>query len=494
MIEKLVVGSQKSVFSRQELGIKNNYFTFWLITILSVLCFAFAEGPADWPDPFEMEFETLTPETLTPQRTELDNGLVVYLLEDHSLPIVDGAIYVRAPSIYDPEDKIGLADLTASLLREGGAGGKSTEEIDEALEFLAASVESSANPNYSSVSFSSLVENVEEVLPIFVDVLVHPDFDEERLELERGKALEGIRRQNDNPVDIAVREFFYYVVEGHPSGWYATEETINSITRDDLVEFHKNYFVPNEAYIAISGDFDSEKMLTLLEEAFADCWEPKEVEVPEIPEFNNNPEPKIYFAPKEVAQSTILIGHPTSIAYSPKYNDLTVANGILGGEGFSSRLTTEVRTQRGLAYSVGSALSQGFDYPGIFYAYSISRGDVTGEVLEALLSEIELLQTEGITEEELIQQKNTILNRAVFRFTSANAIVTRAARTDLLGLEPGYYDKYIERVQELSIEDVQTAAKSQLSLEEAVILVVGNPEIFDKPLEEFGEIITIELD
>ncbi len=488
MLEKLVT-------SKQELRKKSNCFSFCSIVIcLGLWCFAFAEGPVDWPDPFEMEFETITPKALTPERIELDNGLVVYLLEDHSLPIVDGTIYVRAPSIYDPEDKIGLADLTANLLREGGAGSKSTEEIDEALEFLAASVESSANPSYTSVSFSSLSENVEEVLPIFVDVIVHPDFDEQRLELERGKALENIRRQNDNPVDIAVREFFYYVVGGHPSGWYATEETINNITRDDLVEFHKSYIVPNEAYLAISGDFDSQEMLELLKKAFADCWEPHEVEPPKIPEFNANPEPKIYFAPKEVAQSTIIIGHPTSIAYSPEYNDLTVANGVLGGEGFSSRLSTEVRTQRGLAYSVGSALSQGFDYPGIFYAYSISRGDVTGEVLEALLNEIELLQLEGITEKELDQQKNTILNRAVFRFTSASAIVTRAARTDLLGLEPGYYDKYIERVQELSIEDIQNIAQNELNPDEAVIFVVGNPDIFDKPLEEFGEIVTIELD
>ena len=466
----------------------------FLFIFLIMLCCAFAEGPADWPDPFAMEFETLTPQVLTPERVELANGLVIYLLEDHSLPIIDGVAYVRAPSVYDPQEKIGLAELTANLLREGGAGGKSTEEIDEALEFLAASVESSANPSYAAVSFSSLAENVTEVLPIFVDVLVHPDFDEERFELERGKILESIRRQNDSPVDIAVREFFYYVAQGHPSGWYSTEETINNITREDLVAFHQSYFVPNESYLAFSGDFDSQEMLQLIEEAFADDWAAHEVEAPELPEFNLEPGPKLYFAPKDVAQSTIIIGHPASVAYTPEYNDLTVANGILGSEGFSSRLTTEVRTNRGLAYSVGSALSQGFDYPGIFYAYSISRSDATGEVLEALLSEISLLQAEGITEEELALQKNTILNRAVFRFASAGAIVQRTARADLLDLEQGYYDRYIERVQELNTEDVQTIAQSELKPDELVIFVVGNPDSFDKPLEEFGEVITIELD
>ena len=492
----------------EKLGISNQKFTTesgyffplkamwrWLVAgCLSVLCFAFAEIPADWPDPFEMEFETLTPQPIDPERFELANGLVVYLLEDHSLPVIDGVVYVRAPNIYDPEDKIGLAGFTASLLREGGAGGKTTEEIDEALEFLAAAVESDANTQYASVGFSSLAENLNEVMPIFIDVLVNPDFDEERFELERAKALEGIRRQNDSPVDIAVREFFYYVAQGHPSGWYSTEETINNITREDLVTFHKDYFVPNQAYLAISGDFDSEEMLELLKGTLVDSWQPNKVEAPEIPEFNLEPGPKIYFAPKDSAQSTILIGHPTNIAYTPEYNDLTVANGILGGEGFSSRLTTKVRTERGLAYSVGSALSQGFDYPGIFYAYSISRGEVTGEVLETLLSEIQLLQEDGVTEKELTLQKNTILNRAVFRFTSADAIVERAARAELLNLPPGYYDGYIERVQELDAKGVQTIAQSGLRPSEAVIFVVGNPDIFDKPLEEFGEVITIELE
>lgn len=471
-----------------------------LIAFTLGLCFAslsLAEkpikGPASWLNPFEMEFETLTPKSLVPEKIELVNGLTVYLLEDHSLPLINGVAYVRAPSVYDPEEKIGLADMTANLLREGGAGNRKIDDIDEELEFLAASVESSATTSYASVSFSSLAENVVEVLPIFVDVLVHPDFNEERFELERNKALESIRRQNDNPVDIAVREFFYYVAEGHPSGWYATEKTINNITRKDLIAFHQNYFVPNETYLAISGDFDSKAMLSLIKKALVDTWKTREVIAPELPEFNPKPGPKIYFASKDISQSTVLIGHPTNIAYSPEYNDLTVANGILGGEGFSSRLSTEVRITRGLAYSVGSALSQGFNYPGIFYTYSISRGDVTGEVIETLLAEINLLQEQGVTTTELELQKDTILNRSVFRFTSANAVVERVARAELLGLEAGYYDKYIERIQRVTLNDVQSVAQDELKPDEAVILVVGNPESFDRPLETFGEVITIKL-
>ncbi|MEZ4631552.1 MAG: pitrilysin family protein [Deinococcales bacterium] len=450
-------------------------------------------NPSTWPDPFEMKFDTLSPASISPSRHELSNGMIVYLLENHELPLVDGVAYIKAPSVYDPDDKVGLADLTASMLREGGAAGRSVDDIDEKLEFLAASVESSANPSFAQVSFSALSENVTEVMETFADVILQPDFDAERLEVSRGRVLESIRRQNDNPVQVAVREFFSLVVDHHPSGRYSTVESVNAISRDDLISFHERYFAPNASYLAISGDFDSESMLENLEGLFAD-WQAKEIDYPELPELNMQPGPKIYFAAKDVAQSTIIVGHPSVLAYSPEYNALVVANGILGGEGFSSRIMTEVRTKRGLAYTAGSALNQGFDYPGVFYAFSISRGDTTAEVLATLLSEIKRFQDEGVTEDELSLQKDTILNRAVFRFTSASAVAERTARAELLGLAANYYDTHLEDIQAIDARAVQSIAQQELHPDEMIIMVVGNPAIFDRPLSDFGEVIEINLE
>ena len=175
------------------------------------------------------------------------------------------------------------------------------------------------------------------------------------------------------------------------------------------------------------------------------------------------------------------------------YGDLSVASDILGAGGFSSHIFTEIRTRRGQAYSTGSALSQGFNYPGIFYAFSISRGEATGEVIALLIEEMRRLQDSGVSDAELERSRETIVNSAIFRDVSVAAIAARAARVELLGLPEGYYQRYLENVQGITRDEIQQVALQQLRPDELVIMVVGNAEIFDRPLSDFGEVISIEL-
>lgn len=452
-------------------------------------------NPSEWPSPDMMTFDSLTPEPQVPQRVELSNGLIVYLLADNTLPLVQGTLYLPAGSLFDPAAQTGLASLTATMLREGGTTTRTPDELDEALEFLAASVESGASNNFASVSFSALSENTDEVLEIFHDVVLNPAFDEARLEVEKGGLLEGIRRQNDDPVGIAQREFLKIVADGHPRGRFSTEASINSIDIAAMREFHSTYFVPNGSYLAVSGDIDPEAMIASLEAAFAD-WSARDVTYPEVPPFPLRPEGQVYFIPKETTQSVIFMGHPTAYAYTPAYNQLDIANGILGGEGFSSRITTEVRTRRGLAYSTGSILSQGYNAPGIFFTYSFSRGDATLEVIDALLGEIRTFQEGGVSLSELERQQATTLNRAVFRFVSPAAVAERTARAEMLGLPADYYETYIDTLQTVSPEDIQAISQAELRPDEAVIVVVGDPEQFGgaDALEVFGEVTVIDVE
>ncbi len=465
---------------------------FLLLTLIPLATLALAQ-PADWPHPSELSFAPIDFSAPEPTRAELSNGVVVYLLENRSLPLISATAYVDAPAVFDPADMVGLASFTASQLREGGSGGRTPEEIDLRLEFLAASVEASANDAFSSVGFSALAENVDEVIAIWRDVLIAPDFDAERIEIERQRRIESIRRVVDDPVQIAVREFFFRLAEGHPSGFYSTEATVSAIGRNDLVDFHARYFQPGATIIAISGDFDGETMVAKLEAALGD-WPAAEVERPQLPAFNPTPTPRVYYVEKDLQQSIVLVGHPSVFAYSDAYNDLSVANDILGAGGFSSRIFTEIRTRRGLAYSTGSALSQGFDYPGNFYAFSISRGEATGEVIALLIEEIRRLQDSGVSDAELERSRETIVNSAIFRDVSVAAIAARAARVELLGLPEGYYRRYLENVQGITRDEIQQVALQQLRPDELVIMVVGNAEIFDRPLSDFGEVISIELE
>jgi zinc protease len=417
----------------------------------------------------------------------------VYLMEDHRLPLVRGVAYLKAPSLYDPEGQTGLAAMTAALLREGGAGGLSPAELDARLEQLAAAVEASASDVLASVAFDSLSDTLDEVMPLWRDVLTAPEFDPERVEVLRQRQLEAIRRVKDDPTQLALREFLFRVAEGHPSGAYPTEESINAIARDDLVAFHRSHYGPANTVIAVSGDFDTEQMLASLEELLG-SWRVEVAPPPPVPEFDPAPEPRLYLAARQIGQSVVIVGHPSVLAYTPEYNDLDVVNHILGGGGFTSRLFEQIRTRRGLAYSTASVLTQGFYEPGILVAYSISPGQATAQVLELILAQMERMRSEPVSEDELEGARQTILNQSLFRFTSPAAITERTARVRMLGLEPDYYERYLENLQEITVDEIQRVAREQLHPDRAVIMVVGDPANFDRPLEEFGEVVTIELE
>ncbi len=462
--------------------------------LLAILVFtSLAQGAeSQWPDPFMMEFPPIQINPVEPQEIRLSNGLTVFLLEDRSLPLINGVTYVRAGSNYDPEDQRGLAQLTAMLAREGGAGKRTSADVDRTLEYLAASVELSAAGPFVSATFSSLAHNVDQVLAVTADILQAPLFAEDRLEILRGRLLESIRRQVDQPVSLATREFFYRTASGHPSEAYPTLSSIQGLSRADLEAFHDRFYRPNHAVMAISGDFDSEDMIRLLEESLGG-WQPAQTDIPDLPALPIEPEPAIYHIQRDLAQSVVLLGHPVLTFDDPDYIRLDVLNRILGGAG-DNRLFTEIRTRRGYAYSVGSQVTQGFEYPGTFFAFSISRADKTGEVIELLLQEIEGVTSQPVSAEELERNRNAIVNRAVFRYASVHAVAQRSALVDFLGVDPDYYDKHMVIIQDLTVEELLATGQRHLRPSEAVILVVGNAELFDQDLSDFGTVITIELD
>ncbi len=465
---------------------------------LTTLALALAVGvavaqPADWPDPREIEAPPIAFDAPEPRREVLGNGLVVYLAEDRALPLVSGVAYVGAPSLFDPDGLEGLSGFTASLLREGGAGGRAPGAIDATLERLAASVEASSAGELASVSFSALSDTLDEVMPIWRDVLVAPDFDQERIEVQRQRQLEAIRRVVDDPVQLAVREFRARVAGGHPAGRSPSEASLGAIARGDLIDFHRAYYGPSRAVLAVSGDFDADAMLARLETLFGG-WDAEVAPPPELPPFDPTPDARVYLAPKDLQQSILIVGQPAMRAYQQSYTAFTVANEVLGAGGFGSRLFSEIRTRRGLAYATGSQLSQGFEVPGTFLAYAFTRADATGQVLELLLGELERLRSEGVEPAELERAVTTLVNQSVFRDTSVAAVTQRTARVELLGLSEGYFARHVERMQALGPEDVRRAADEVIDPDHLIVLVVGDESAFDRPLSDFGEVERIEID
>src|SRR5947209_15231420 len=285
------------------------------------------------------------PATLT-----LPNGLKLYLLENHELPVISGFALIRTGNLFDPADKRGLAGLTGEVLRSGGTKSKSGDLIDVELENIAASVESRIGESSGTVSFSALRENTDQVLAVFKDLLTAPEFRQEKLDLAKTQTRSSIARRNDDPHGIVAREFSNILYgRNTPYGWEIEYADIDRIQRQDLIAFYKRYYFPANVALAVYGDFATDAMKDKLTRLFGD-WNSSQPPVPKFPEVQKTPVPGAFLATKDdVTQTFFEVGHLGGILSDKDYPALEVAADILGG-GFSSRLFQRIRTKLGYAY------------------------------------------------------------------------------------------------------------------------------------------------
>ena len=441
--------------------------------------------------PRDMKFPPLSFHLPKAPRTVLSNGMVVYLLENPELPLIRVSALIRTGSIQDPPDQSGLARVTATVLRNGGAEGRPFKEINETLESLAAEIEFSMGMESGSGSLFARKEDFPKVLPIFADLLMWPAFDSEQLDLAKKAEIEAIRRQNDNPEEIAYREFRRALYRGNPRGRIPTVESIESIQREDLIVFHRKFFQPTTIYLGVSGDFKKEEMISLLEKSFG-SWDRSLIEIPAVSFPSPQEEKSIFYAPKDTPASTILLGHLSLPLNHPDYFPFKIVNFILGGGGFNSRLTREIRSNRGLAYNVGSFYIGRVGY-GVFGALCQTKAQSTHRVISLLYGIIEGMKQNPPRGEEIDWAKNTLINQFIFSFSSSAAVVGQQMRLEYDGLPEDYLERYRERVAALTAADLQRVAREDLRPERSVLVVVGKEEAFEEPLSSFGAVKRIEL-
>jgi predicted Zn-dependent peptidase len=427
------------------------------------------------------------------ERVELDNGIILFLLEDHELPLINLSARIGVGSIYDPRDKIGLASLTGQVMRTGGTTRMTGDEIDEALESIAGSVETSIGLTSGSAAMSVLKEHLDQGLSILADVLMHPAFAQDKLELAKIQARSAIARRNDEPFGISFREFSKLIYGPQsPYARHTEYATIDAISREDLVAFHKQFFHPNNVIIGVWGDFETKDMIKKIESAFS-AWEPVEFERPQIPEVDYKFDWSVNLVKKkDINQTHIRMGHIGGLRSNPDYFALTVMNNILGG-GFTSRLFKNVRSRMGLAYSVFGAYSANYDYPGMFYVGCQTKAETTVEALNALRNEVEKMTKELVTDQELAQAKESYLNSFVFNFDTRREVVNRLMTYEYYGYPKDFLQKTKENIEKVTKEDVLRVAQKYLHPDKLRILAVGNPEKFDKPLSNLGEVREIDI-
>ena len=452
-------------------------------------------GDAALGDPRQMKFSPVQFNPPEPDRVVIENGMVVYLLEDHELPLITVTVVMKTGSWLDPANKVGVAALTGSVMRTGGSTSLSAEQVDEELEQLAASLSISMGRQSGSASLDVLKKDLKRGLQIFADLLRTPLFDPARVELAKLQAIEGIRRRQDSPGSIVGREFVKLLYgPSHPTARESTVESIQRITRDDLVAFHQRTVQPNGMILGVTGDFDKGAMLAVLREAFGD-WKKGEVpdlKIADVPESEASLS-TVRFVSKETTQTHLRIGHLTIRENDPDYVALAIANDILGGSSFRSRLFNDVRTKRGLAYSVGSAVRTGMHDQGVWLMRAETKLASTQEVINRFVANIERLRTEPVADEELAEAKEAYVNSFVFSFTSASSIVSRLIELEYDGLPKDFLQQLRDKVVKLTKEDLLAAAKKHLHPDRLKILAVGPGEALPRLLSGFGEVKEIKL-
>jgi len=427
-----------------------------------------------------------------PKRIQLTNGMVIFLQEDHELPLIDASARIRGGSVNEPASKVGLVDIYGEVWRTGGTKTQTGDQLDDFLEVRAAKVETGGGPDSTSISFSCLKGDLEDVFKVFADVLQHPEFREEKIDIARKGEEDSISRRNDEVSGIAHREAVKLAYG--PNNPYARDPeyaTVEAVTRQDLIDWHGKYVHPNNIILGISGDFDSAAMEARLRAAF-DAW-PKGPTLPKNEIKYEPAKPGYYLVSKEdVNQSNIRMIGPGTTRDNPDYYAISVFNEAFGG-GFSSRLFNDIRTKRGLAYGVGGGIGTNFGHPGILQISIGTKSQSTVESIQATDEDIEALTKNPITDDEIQRAKDAILNAFIFRLDSPDKILVERMTYEYYGYPADWLDKYQSEVKKVTAADVSRVAAKYLHKDQLAILVVGNPKEFDKPLSSFGSVKDIDI-
>jgi predicted Zn-dependent peptidase len=400
---------------------------------------------------------------------------------------------VRTGAIYEPEDKLGLAELTGRVMRTGGTPELSGDEMDEELEFLAASVETSIGREMGTASVSCLSKDLGRCLEILGGVLRRPAFPENKLELERERLKERIRRRNDDPKSVASRELAL-AVYGRSNPWARVPsiETVDSVTRENLVEFHKKYFHPNNLMLGAAGDFDREELLQKISAEFGN-WESAEIDFPEVPPVERAVRPRVVYVPKDIDQANIRVGHFGYNRLDPDRFSIEVMNYIYGAGSFTSRLMEEIRSDMGLAYAVWGYVGRGTDV-GLFQAGAETKSETALKTIREMIRITRQMREEPIKDEERNAAVDAMTNRFVFLYDLPSKIVAQYMDLEYFHYPEDFLDTYVENLRAVTTEDVHRAAQEYLHPDELVILLVGEKDSLDGDLEELGPVEEVKLE
>ncbi len=431
------------------------------------------KGIVKHPSQLKFEDSSLYFADADTHRVALADGNVAYVVEDHKFPLVRISITSPIGEFILSQETSVTGRMAMTMLRDGGTQDLAPDALDERLDFLATSIGFGSNSVSSSASLDTLSNNLDESLDLMFDMITEARMDGERLQINKDKALEGMRRRNDDTRTIEPR-VWAEIIRGEDfyTNRMATETEVNAVDADAMRDYVAKVFGSGQLLIAVSGAVDKASVVEKLNKQLARL--PKMSVQRQIPDDLMPQAPGLYGVNKDdVTQTRVTIGHPGVKRSNPDFYAIQVMNDILGGGGFTSRITKRVRSDEGLAYSAGSRYTAGRNFNGQFRAYFQSKNPSVAQATAIVLEEIARIQNEPVSPKELKTAQESQVTFLADLYASPQSKANRFVTDDLNEEAADYWKNYEAKIRAVSIADVQRVAKKYLNKDELRILLVG---------------------
>lgn len=429
------------------------------------------------------------------EEATLKNGLQVILLPAHKVPTFNIQLVVMSGGLSDKSDFRGLSNFTAALLREGTTK-RSSKDIAEQVDALGATLTATSGLSSltSVVSTSGLIENLDQTLDLFADVIRNPTFPQVEVDKYKTRTLAQLQFQRSIPQFLAAEQFSKAIYgANHPASLVAPPlESIKKLTSKDLAEFHSTYYRPNNAILAIVGDVSMKEILPKLETVFGD-WQKGDVPAATIPPAPAQSESRIYLIDRPGSVQTVLqLGTLGIERTSPDYFSVLLADRVLGG-GPSGRLFLNLREDKGYTYGAYSNFG-GSKFRGTWVSSSEVRTDVTEGAMKEFMYELNRLRNEPVSTEELENAKRAIIGSFALSLEQPTTLLQNIVTQKIYNLPADYWDTYPQKVSAITVADVQNAAKKYIDMSHLQVVAVGDAAKAREILAKYGKVAVYDAE
>lgn len=410
---------------------------------------------------------------LPAERFVMDNGLILLVLPQPTIPIVNVRVMIKAGALFDPEEKPGVANLVADLLDEGTSK-RSSIEIADTIDFIGGRLDTAGGGDWATISLGILKEDFKVGIDLLSDILLHPSFSKNELKRRKQEILGGLAAEKDQPGVVGQRAFDELVFGDHPyhRPIQGTEESLVRIKTSDLLEFYEKYYRPNNTVMAIVGDVSVSEVRDMIVQHFGE-WTSSPIQDALVPKAPSLDKTVIKLIDRNISQANIILGHIGITRQNPDYYTVLVMNYILGGGGFSSRLLTEIRDNQGLAYSIHSRFGARAE-PGSFVTRLQTKNSSAQQAIRAVIAEIRRIREHPVSDREIEEAKAFLTGSFPLQMDTSSEIANLLTQVEFFELGQNYFTDYIERIKSVSKEDVHRAAQRYLFSDRYVLVVVAN--------------------